>query len=76
MASKLAVRVASCPATVACSLGVDVAASTCSVNALAFSASATPSINSPVCICLVVGLFNVIALPCAAVTLDTLVAVC
>jgi len=62
-ASKPSVKVLSCPCTVAFSLGLAVAASICSANLAAFSASATPFINSPSCISLCAGLSIKVAVP-------------
>ena len=76
VASKFAVKLASCPATVAWSVGVDVAASTCSVNAFAFSAFATGSMSSPACISLCTGLSTELNYPVQQSNLATLEAVC
>ena len=72
VASKLAVRLANCPCTVACVDGVASAACICSVNLDAFSAFATSDIISPSCICLCTGFSNFIAVPWAAFKSDTL----
>ena len=74
--SKLAVKLASCPCTVAFSLGVAVADWICSVNLDAVSALATPLISSPSCICLCTGLVIWLATPWAASNCPTELAAC